>query len=123
MVPGDMVYGLFRVDALRAAGVLRDVLLPDRLLIAELALRGEFVQVDSLLWHRRGAPRSSGEAARQRARTDSFPGRSLPWPLQHARALARNESVAAGALYAALTPAFSTARAAQRRLWRRPSAS
>jgi glycosyltransferase involved in cell wall biosynthesis len=119
MVPGDMVYGLFRIDALEAAGVFRDVLLPDRLLVAELALHGEFVQVDRLLWHRRGAPRTSGEAARQRARSGVFPGSGLPWPLQHARALARNHEVAAGALYAVLTPALFAARAAQKRLSKR----
>jgi glycosyltransferase involved in cell wall biosynthesis len=116
MRPGDMVYGLFRVAALQAAGVLRDVLLPDRLLVAELSLRGEFVQVERVLWHRRGAPRTSGEVARQRARSEPFPGSGLPWPVQHARALLTSEGVSAAVLYLVLTPAFAAARTAQRSL-------
>ena len=116
MVPGDMVYGLFRADALAAAGVLQNVLLPDRLLVAELALHGEFVQVDRLLWHRRGAPVLRGEAARQRARTEPFRGRGLPWQLQHARAILGSEGTFAAALYLVLTPGFAAARAVHRRL-------
>ena len=42
---GDMVYGLMRVPALRAAGIFRDVMNPDRLLIAELTLQGPIAQV------------------------------------------------------------------------------
>lgn len=53
MAAGDMVYGLYRVPAVRDAGVLRFVLLPDRLLMAELALRGKIVQVREPLWYRR----------------------------------------------------------------------
>ena len=37
---GDMVYGLMRTDAVRDAGIFRKVLCPDRLLVAELTLRG-----------------------------------------------------------------------------------
>ena len=123
MVPGDMVYGLFRVDALQAAGVLRNVLLPDRLLVAELSLQGEFAQVERVLWHRRGAPRTSGEAARQRARSEPFPGSGLPWPVQHARALLESQGVSAAALYLALTPALAAARAARRRFRKASSPS
>ena len=48
-----MAYGLFRSDALRDCGVYRSVLLPDRLLMFELSLRGEFRQVlESLWWSR-----------------------------------------------------------------------
>jgi glycosyltransferase involved in cell wall biosynthesis len=118
MVPGDMVYGLFRADALAAAGVLRNVLLPDRLLVAELALHGEFVQVDRLLWHRRGIPRRRGEAARQRARSEPFRGSALPWPIQHARAILESEGPAAAGLYLVLTPGFAAARAVHRRVWK-----
>ena len=50
---GDMVYGLMRVDALDRAGTFRPVLRPDRLLIAELSLIGQFRQVDEVLWFRR----------------------------------------------------------------------
>lgn len=85
---GDMVYGLMRADAVRHAGVFRDVMCPDRLLIAELALRGEFHQVPAELWFRR----QFDEASVGRQRTSLFAGRVprgrwLPPWLQHARAL------------------------------------
>lgn len=50
---GDLVYGLMRARAVEAAGVFRAVLCPDRLLIAELALQGQFRQVPAVLWFRR----------------------------------------------------------------------
>jgi glycosyltransferase involved in cell wall biosynthesis len=54
MMAGDMVYGLFRAGVLAELGQpYAAVLYPDRLLIAELALRGEFVQVPDVLWRRR----------------------------------------------------------------------
>jgi hypothetical protein len=128
MVAGDMVYGLMRAEALAACGALRNVLLPDRLLIAELALQGEFRQVPELLWHRRGAPRERGEPARQRARHPNRPvWAHTPWSLQHAAAIFWNEGVhargkpavgrpaafAAGVAYLALSPGFRAARAAR----------
>ena len=85
---GDMVYGLMRADAVREAGIFRDVMCPDRLLIAELALRGEFHQVPLELWFRR----QFDEASVTRQRTSLFAGRAprgrwLPPWLQHGRAL------------------------------------
>jgi len=50
---GDMVYGLMRIKALTSAGIFRRVLRPDRLLIAELILRGGVRQVPESLWFRR----------------------------------------------------------------------
>ena len=85
---GDMVYGLMRADAVRHAGIFRDVMCPDRLLIAELALRGEFHQVPEELWFRR----QFDEASVAKQRTSLFAGRAPrgrwmpPW-LQHGRAL------------------------------------
>lgn len=85
---GDMVYGLMRVAAARKAGVFRDVMCPDRLLMAELALQGEFRQVPEELWFRRQFDGAS--VARQK--TSLFAGRGPrgrwqpPW-LQHGRAL------------------------------------
>jgi glycosyltransferase involved in cell wall biosynthesis len=52
MRPGNLIYGLFRADALARAGVFRRVLLPDRQVLAELALFGQFKQVPELLWYR-----------------------------------------------------------------------
>lgn len=99
MRAGDMVYGLFRADALERAGGLRDVLLPDRLLLAELALAGRFVQVPEVLWRRRLEPTGEATLARQRRRL--FPGdppftARVPWRLAHAAQLARARGVGRG---------------------------
>jgi glycosyltransferase involved in cell wall biosynthesis len=82
---GDMVYGLMRLPALTAAGTFRDVLNPDRLLVAELTLQGEILQVQAPLWSRRRAAVAS--IARQRLTL--FAGPPPPWfgwpaTLQHA---------------------------------------
>lgn len=88
---GDMVYGLIRFDALRRVGVFRPVLRPDRLLMAELTLQGQFKQVDEVLWFRRQSPSTS--IARQRE--SLFPagqeprGFGLPPWWQHASLLRR----------------------------------
>jgi hypothetical protein len=84
---GDMVYGLMRLAALGEAGIFRQVLRPDRLLIAELVLRGEIRQVPEVLWFRRNTATSS--VARQ-AQTLLLPGTAPSWfwwpPwMQHAR--------------------------------------
>lgn len=50
---GYAVYGLFRADSLLKAGVFRHVVLPDRLLLTELAAYGKFVHIPELLWYRR----------------------------------------------------------------------
>jgi glycosyltransferase involved in cell wall biosynthesis len=86
---GDMVYGLMRVDAVRDAGVFREVLCPDRLLMAELTLRGQIRQVPEVLWYRRQFDTGSVE----RQRSTLFPPGvqppspwTPPWYL-HARSL------------------------------------
>lgn len=88
---GDMVYGLMRPEAVRKAGVFREVLCPDRLLLAELTLQGEIHQVPAVLWYRRQF--STGSVSRQRqslfAPGAPRPGAlTPPWWL-HARALWR----------------------------------
>ena len=88
---GDMVYGLMRADAVRKAGVFRDVLAPDRLLMAELTIHGEIRQVPRVLWYRRQF--DVGSVTRQR-HTLFGPGArprhaALPTWLQHARVLWR----------------------------------
>jgi glycosyltransferase involved in cell wall biosynthesis len=94
MVAGDMVYGLFRREALARAGVLPRVTFPDRLLLAELSLQGEFVYVPRALRYRRITARAT--LSRQRA--GSFPGRvptyaRLPWWLLHTAAFAWSVTV------------------------------
>lgn len=64
MVAGDMIYGLFRAEVLDRVGSYRGVLVPDRLLLSEVALRGEFAQAPEVLWSRRF--RGLAELDRQR---------------------------------------------------------
>ncbi|MBA3381396.1 MAG: glycosyltransferase family 2 protein [Actinobacteria bacterium] len=87
---GWAVYGLFRTEALRSCGVLRAVILPDRLLLAEISLYGQVHQVPDVLWHRRFRPGETSTLARQRETLfpDGAPWHShLPWPVAHANAL------------------------------------
>jgi len=72
--PGNMVYGLYRVESLQRAGVFRTALLPDRLLLTELSLRGEYRQVPETLWCRRHENLFS--TARQRS---TLFGDTPPW--------------------------------------------
>jgi glycosyltransferase involved in cell wall biosynthesis len=89
MYAGDMVYGLLRADAVAMSGVFRPMLLPDRLLLTELAVHGEFRQVHEILWYRRFA----GLASLPRQRASFFPDgvpayAYLPWWLLHPAVLA-----------------------------------
>jgi glycosyltransferase involved in cell wall biosynthesis len=89
MAAGDMIYGLFRTRALAAVGTYRAVLVPDRLLLSELALHGTFAQANEVLWERRF--RGLAELDRQRRAffLDGAPAYArLPWWLQHAGAFA-----------------------------------
>ena len=71
MHAGDMVYGLIRAGCLERAGVFRHVLEPDRLVLAELAVQGQFAHVPERLWQRRFLK----TASRARQRRAIFPGR------------------------------------------------
>jgi hypothetical protein len=87
---GDMVYGLVRVPALRAAGIFREVMNPDRLLIAELTLQGQIQQVQEPLWVRR----RSAVPSIARQRVTLLAGKTPPWfswpsTLQHAYIIGR----------------------------------
>jgi glycosyltransferase involved in cell wall biosynthesis len=89
MRAGNMVYGLYRVAAIERAGVYRKVVVPDRLLIAELSLYGEFRQVPEVLWFRRWYGRLF---SLERQRASFFPnGRPFyaycPWWISHAVSL------------------------------------
>lgn len=122
MRAGDMVYGLFRTDALGACGVYRRVVMPDRLLLAELALRGEFRQVPEILWHRRGPREARYDTARKRKALfagDAPAWTRLPWWATHAAALAAHarplrRGIVAGVAYAPLTLGFHAARVVAR---------
>ena len=85
MSAGNMLYGLYRVGDLAAVGVYRRVLVPDRLLLTELAIRGQFKQVPQVLWFRRWYGRIF---SLERQRANFFPGRKplymyAPWWISH----------------------------------------
>lgn len=84
MRAGDMVYGVYRREPMRRAGVIRRVLVPDRLLLTELSVQGEFIHVPRALRYRRVTARAT--LGRQRAGLfrDSAPAYTrLPWWLVH----------------------------------------
>ena len=94
MFAGDMVYGLFRAQAQERAGIFRSVLLPDRLLLSELAVYGEFVQVPEILWYRRFMGIASLQRQRAAFYPDGAPWHSyVPWWLTHPAVLAYNLAV------------------------------
>jgi glycosyltransferase involved in cell wall biosynthesis len=89
MSAGNMVYGLFRIRALCRAGVFRSILVPDRFLLVELSLYGQFEQVKQVLWYRRSFGRVF---SLRRQRLSFYPnGRPLyayiPWWISHGAAL------------------------------------
>ena len=87
MAAGDMVYALFRAPALERAGVFKPVLLPDRLLLAELAVLGHMRQIPERLWYRRVTGKPSLERQRLAFFPDGAPRYSrLPWVVQHVAA-------------------------------------
>ena len=130
MVAGDMIYGLFRAGALDELGrPYRPVLVPDRLLLSELALHGRAAQAPEVLWQRRF--RGLATLDRQRAAffLDDVPLRAhLPWWAQHTLVLAlayvvRGEGSprigrAAGARFTATYLQLALAHRARRRLIR-----
>lgn len=90
MAAGYMIYGLMRAPYLPRCGIFREVLLPDRLLLSELACFGTFVQVPEILWYRRFRPGVIASIDRQRASffPEGAPVHSyMPWWLQHSWAL------------------------------------
>jgi glycosyltransferase involved in cell wall biosynthesis len=87
MRSGCVVYGLHRVNLLERCGVFHPAIIPDRILNEQLAMIGEFRQVDEVLWQRRYFARRGSIRARQMQVL--FRGRAplytrLPFPLVHA---------------------------------------
>lgn len=96
MSAGNMVYGIFRVQALERAGVFRYALQPDRLLLTEVSLQGDLRQCRDYLFYRRVTEAPSLERQRAAFWPDRAPRWSrLPWSWQHiallSMALARGE--------------------------------
>ncbi len=84
LTAGNAIYGLFRTSAMVRAGVFRRVLAPDRQLLMELTLLGEFRHVPEMLWYREVA----GNFSLARQRQMLFAGRAplhtyVPPVLQH----------------------------------------
>jgi hypothetical protein len=78
------------VHLLERCGVFHPAVIPDRILNEQLAMIGEFRQVDEVLWHRRYFDRK--ESIRTRQLRVLFPGRAplytrLPFALVHGASL------------------------------------
>jgi glycosyltransferase involved in cell wall biosynthesis len=70
----NMIYGVARRDAMVAAGGYRDVLAPDRLVLARLALQGTIVRAGGFLYlRRRNRPPETLDQARLRQLADLNP--------------------------------------------------
>jgi len=89
-VAGSMIYGLYRVDALARVDVFPLTVAPDRLLLAQLAVHGEFRQVPRVLWQRRFLKPVTNAFQRASFFPDARPTllSRMPWWLSHAVALA-----------------------------------
>lgn len=84
MTAGNCIYGLFRTSALSQAGVFRPVLLPDRQVLVQLSLLGEFRNVPEFLWYREVAGAFSYTRQRRMFFTGRIPRYTyLPVNLQH----------------------------------------
>lgn len=83
---GNMIYGLFRSEALDRIGVYRETIMPDRLAMIELSLHGTIYQVPRVLRLRRETARPS---IQRQKRSLFTPGklttaRTIPWYALHA---------------------------------------
>ena len=92
---GKMVYGLFRAEALRRAGVFRRVLYPDVILLLELSLQGDIHQVDANLWYLRNTIKFSIDRQKKSLFVKKPWYLFLPWPLVNTCALIWNTAVRA----------------------------
>jgi glycosyltransferase involved in cell wall biosynthesis len=92
---GYMVYGLFRADALRQAGIFRRVLFPDVVLMHELCLQGHFIQVHAELWYRRKTAAFSIARQKRSLFVQKPWYLYLPWPLVNAAVIAWNTALQA----------------------------
>ena len=92
---GNMVYGLFRADAIRQAGIFRRVLFPDVILIHEISLRGDIMQIDEDLWYRRKIAEFSIDRQKRTLFTKKPWHIFLPWLLVNASVIAWQSSLKA----------------------------
>lgn len=71
MHAGDGCYGLMRMEAVERVACFRPLMEPDRLMMVELAVQGEFAYVSHVAWKRRFVK----SATRARQRRQLFTGR------------------------------------------------
>jgi glycosyltransferase involved in cell wall biosynthesis len=86
LAAGEMIYGLFRRDALERRGPFPLAVLPDRLQLLMLAAEGEFRQVPRRLWFRRyrAGVAMSNRRQREASFPDGVPLRAyVPWWVSH----------------------------------------
>lgn len=84
MTAGNCIYGLFRARALAQAGVFRPVLMPDRQVLVQLSLLGEFCRVPDFLWYREVSDGFSYERQRRMFFPTHVPWHTyLPANVQH----------------------------------------
>lgn len=84
MTAGNCIYGLFRAQALAQAGVFRPVLMPDRQVLVQLSLLGEFRRVPDFLWYREVSEGFSYERQRRMFFPTHVPWHTyLPANVQH----------------------------------------
>jgi len=85
---GNIVYGLFRREALEKAGIYRNYLMPDVLLLWEISMYGSLKLVPKKLWYRRKA-KTRFSIERQKQMCFSRPPWyiSLPWPITNSVSL------------------------------------
>ncbi len=77
---GNMIYGLFRANALLKCGVFPYCAMPDRLLLLEMSVHGTFKQINRELWYRRyPKPKPEYEREIERQRYSLFPEGASPW--------------------------------------------
>jgi glycosyltransferase involved in cell wall biosynthesis len=104
MSAGNMIYGLWRAEALERCGVFFPILAPDRLVVALASLEGEFVQSREFLWYRRFRVQTSNERQRRALFADDSDTwqRHWPWWASHARVIAGRRGPLRGLQYALL---------------------
>jgi glycosyltransferase involved in cell wall biosynthesis len=119
MPAGDMIYGLFRAASLDSVLPFPTCIYPDRLLLARLALHGQFAHVSRALWHRRVTDASTPRRQRRTLFGEGgAPAHSrLPWWMVHAYHLLPMAGVA-GAMRYAGAGAWLAARSVPSRLRR-----
>jgi hypothetical protein len=79
------MYGVIRTDVLRRTGLEGSYVGADKVLLAELALWGRFVEIPEVLWDCRIHSQHLGALAPEELAREMHPGRSIPMPMMRFR--------------------------------------